>query len=99
MNISSVVITTSPEHVQEVKDSINSLDLCEVHFHGSHGKIVATIEGESIDDHMKILKSIQNIRFVLSAGLAYSYCEEELKKSFDKFDALNNPVPDDLSEV
>jgi nitrate reductase NapD len=99
MNISSVVITTSPEHVQEVKDSINLLDYCEVHFHHSDGKIVATIEGESIDDQMNILKRIQDIRFVLSASLAYSYCEDELTKSLDQFDALKNRVPDSLSEV
>jgi nitrate reductase NapD len=99
MNVSSVVITTSPEHVQEVKESINSLDHCEVHFHRPDGKIVATIEGEIIDDQMNILKRIQDIRFVLSASLAYSYCEDELTKSLDQRDALKNPVPDSLSEV
>ncbi|TNF55390.1 nitrate reductase [bacterium] len=99
MNISSVVITTYPEYVQEVKDSISSLDFCDVHFNDPHGKIIATIEGENIHDQLAILKRIQGIRFVLSASLSYSYCEDELIKSLDEFEALKNPVPESLRDT
>jgi len=67
--------------MQEVIDNINSLDCCEVHFTDSAGKIVVTIEGESIADQMESLKQIQGIPFVFSADLSFSYCEDELLQS------------------
>lgn len=81
MNVSGIVVMTTEEHIQEVIDNINSVDCCEVHFNDSQGKIVVTIEGESINDQMERLKRIQSIPFVFSASLAFSYCEDELARS------------------
>ncbi len=81
MNVSSIVVKTTKEHLQEVIDNINSVDCCEVHFSDPEGKIVATIEGESISDQMERLKRIQGIPFVFSADLSFSYCEDELTRS------------------
>jgi nitrate reductase NapD len=65
----------------DVVNNINEVDLSEVHFHDSDGKIVVTIEGESISDQMEKLKIIQGIPFVFSANLSYSYCEDELTQA------------------
>ena len=86
MNVSSIVVKTTKEHMQEVTDNINSVDGCEVHFNDSAGKIVVTIEGESINDQMERLKLIQGIPFVCSADLSFSYCEDELKRSLGKIE-------------
>lgn len=84
MNVSSIVVKTTTEHLKEVIDNINAVDLCEVHFYDSEGKIVVTIEGESINDQMERMKKIQNIPFVFSANLSYSYCEDELTEALDR---------------
>jgi nitrate reductase NapD len=81
LNVSGIVVKTTKDHMQEVIDRINSVDCCEVHFSDSSGKIVVTIEGESINDQMETFKRIQGLPFVFSAGLSFSYCEDELIKS------------------
>ena len=77
MNVSSIVVKTDQEHLQEVMDNINEIDLCEVHIFDSEGKIVVTIEGKNIDDQMERMKKIQKIPFVHGADLSYSYTEDE----------------------
>jgi nitrate reductase NapD len=87
MNVSSIVIKTVPDHLSEVINKINSINLCEVHFYNSEGKIVATIEGESIHVQMECLKKVQGIPFVLNANLMYSYCEDELSVALDQINS------------
>jgi nitrate reductase NapD len=84
MNVSSIVVKTDAEHLQEVMDNINAVDLCEVHFNDPEGKIVVTIEGENINEQMERMKEIQSIPFVYSANLSYSYCEDELSDAVEK---------------
>ncbi len=99
MNVSSIVVKTTPEHLQEVILSINAVDLCEVHFHEPEGRIVVTIEGENIDEQMNRMKEIQKIPFVFSANLSYSYCEDELSVGLDQIRDNADPVPERLKEV
>lgn len=94
MNVSSIVVQTSKEHLNEVIAQINSVGFCEVHFHDPDGKIVATIEGESIKEQTERLKLIQNIPFVFTAGLAYSYCEDELTEAMGVIEG-NQPFSQD----
>ena len=88
MNVSSIVVKTSPEHMQGVIDMINSYDLCEVHFKDDDGRIVVTIEGENIEEQMKSLGTIQNIPEVFNANLMFSYCEEELTEALEQIDQI-----------
>ena len=74
MNVSSIVVKTTPENMNTVMAEINSLDFCEVHFHDKQGRIIVTIEGESIHDQIEIMKRVQNMPFVLQADLMYAYC-------------------------
>lgn len=83
MNVSSIVVTTRPEHLDDVIDGINAIELCEVHFSDDNGRIVATIEGETIDEQMERMKEIQALPDVFSANLSFSYSEEELAKGLD----------------
>ncbi len=84
MNVSSIVVKTLPENMECVIGSINEIDLCEVHFSDAEGKIVVTIEGDSIHEQMESMKCIQGMPFVVSANLAYSYCEDELAAALEK---------------
>jgi nitrate reductase NapD len=94
MNVSSIAVKTESGHLNDVVDKINQVDLCEVHFHDSDGKIVVTIEGESISDQMEKLKIIQGIPFVFSANLSYSYCEDELTQALKQMNQHQSPGHD-----
>lgn len=91
MNVSSIVVKTTKDRLPEVIAGINSIDFCQVHFHDADGKIVATIEGENINDQMERLKVIQAIPFVFSAGLSFSYCEDELIRSLEEIEGHKLP--------
>ncbi|MEN8264799.1 MAG: chaperone NapD [Nitrospirota bacterium] len=84
MNVSSIVVKTIPEHIDSVISNIKAIDFCEVHFSNKEGKIVVTIEGESIENQMEIMKCVQALPNVANANLVYSYCEEELADSLEK---------------
>jgi nitrate reductase NapAB chaperone NapD len=75
MNVSSIVVRTAAENMNTVITEINSIDLCEVHFNDTQGKIVVTIEGESVHDQIELMKRIQDLPFVLNASLMYSYSD------------------------
>ncbi len=87
MNISGVVIRVLPEHEDELVAIAQASDLCEYHLN-ENGKIVVTIEGDDVVDDMRIMNEIRKFPHVLSAEMAYSYCEEELDEERDKL--LNN---------
>jgi nitrate reductase NapD len=99
MNVSSIAVKTKPEHMEEVMQLINSIDFCEVHFHHADGKIVATVEGQSIDEQMQYLKQIENIPHVYSTSLVYSYCEGELIDAFEGIKNKNDSIPDKLMDT
>lgn len=84
MNISSIVVRTAPEHLDNVINDINGLDRCEVHFSDPDGKIVVTVEGESLDEQIASFKLIQKIPFVFNANVAYSYCEDEVENKMER---------------
>jgi nitrate reductase NapD len=96
MNVSSIIVRTIPEHLQEVMDNINAVDFCDVHFHDPGGKIVVTIEGENIDEQMQRMKKIQGIPNVFSANLSYAYCEDELTEALGQIESIGGPVPGKL---
>jgi nitrate reductase NapAB chaperone NapD len=81
MNISSVVVKTTAEKLHEVIESINKIPDCETHFFDLSGKVVVTIEGQSINAQTALMKKIQDIPFVYGVNLAYTYCEDELSES------------------
>lgn len=96
MNVSSIVVKTTQEYIQEVIENINKVDFCEVHFNDADGKIVVTIEGDSINEQMERMKKIQKIPFVFSANVAYSYCEDELISMLAQIKDTGDPVPGEL---
>jgi nitrate reductase NapD len=96
MNVSSVVVKTAPEHLNQVIAEINAVAGCEVHFSEPSGRIVVTIEGETLGEEMQTLTSLQDISHVMGADLIYSYSEDELSKAMAHFRDVQDAVPDSL---
>lgn len=74
--------------MSRVTELINSFDLCEVHFRDSDGRIVATIEGENIEEQRKRFIRIQNIPEVVNANLMFSYYVDELTEAMEQTEQI-----------
>ncbi len=98
MNISSLVITTAPQHLQQVIKSLENSGLCEIHFIDEKGKIIVTIEGENVSEEVSKVKEIEQMPHVLTADLMYSYSEEELANAIEDFKKVEELVPDVLKD-
>lgn len=81
MNISSIVVLTSPEFTEGVVDDLKNSGLCDYHLHDELGRIIITIEGESISDEMAKLKIIETMPHVIAANMQMSYTEDELEEN------------------
>ncbi|MBT3210085.1 MAG: chaperone NapD [Bacteroidetes bacterium] len=92
MNISSAVIKTLPDSINEVIEIIKASNLCEYHLDDGKGKIVVSIEGESIDDEIKAINELKKIPKVISADIVYSYMEDEIGEEIAKLEE-NELVP------
>lgn len=97
MNISSIIVRTKKEHLDEVIQKLNEVDFCEYHLDDRKGNIVVTIEGNDIDEEVSRLKLISSIPKVISAEMAYSYSENELSGLREKMEN-NIEIPDWLNK-
>ena len=97
MNISSVIVYAKSQDLKQVIDQIVETDNCEYHFHSDEGKIIVTIEGDSVDDEIRALKSLQQIPGVLSAEMVYAYSEDELDREREKLQSETG-IPDWLNK-
>ncbi len=98
MNISGVVVRTSPKHLEEVIKSLRESGMCDVHFHDEKGRIVVTIEAETTEEEIFKLKAIQGIDHVLSADLVYAYSEEELERAKQDLVMEKGEIPKIIEE-
>lgn len=76
MNISSIVVRTRPEHLEDVKASLAGVATCDVHFADDLGRIVVTVEGDADADETKRLKEILALPHVVSADFSYTYADD-----------------------
>ena len=95
MNISSAIVKTLPENAEELIIYLKASNLCDIHAH-EHGKIIITIEGESISEEIAKLREIERNPHVLSTEMIYSYSEYELEKEREKIE-MATPLPDWLN--
>lgn len=95
MNISSAVVKVLPHHENNVVKILNESNLCEVHLHEA-GKIVITIEGESINDEISAIRQIERLQYVLSAEMIYSYSEDEMDEIRENVE-MSKDVPEILN--
>lgn len=83
MNISSIIVQTIPEHLDEVVLSLKNCDVCDYHMHDELGRIIITIEGDGVQEELKKLKVIEAIPYVMSADMQMAYSEDELNSHID----------------
>jgi len=60
MNISSVVAKVKPEDLEASIKRLQEIPSCEYHLHDELGRIILTLEAESLNEEVKILKAIFN---------------------------------------
>jgi len=87
MNISSIVVQTLPDNLNQVVEDLKNCGVCDYHFHDEKGKIIITIEGESVDAELKKLRVIEAIPNVIAADMQMAYSEDELDEHIE---VLNN---------
>ncbi len=98
MNISSIVVQVKPEFVDNVLEVLQNASFCDYHFHDKEkGKIIVTVEGESVDDEIRNLKIVQSLEHVISAEMMMSYSEDELDREIKKLEN-QDPVPAMLND-
>ncbi len=98
MNISSIVVQTKPEFLEEVVSDIKTCGVCDYHIHDELGRIIVTIEGNGVAEELKKLKVIEAIPHVISADMQMAYSEDELNEHMDVLensDAVPHMLHDD----
>ena len=97
MNISSIVVQTRPEYVEEVVENLKKSGVCDYHFHDAKGRIIVTIEGEGVSEELKKLRVIESIPRVIAADMQMSYSEDELDEHIEVLKG-RNAVPKILQD-
>ena len=87
MNISSIVVQTRPEYLEQVVEDLKNCGVCDYHMHDELGRIIVTIEGDGVSEELKKLKVIEGIPHIASADMQMAYSEDELD---DHMDVLEN---------
>ena len=93
MNISSVVVQTRPEHINEVVQALQESDACDYHFHDELGRVIVTIEGDDVSEEIAKLTTIQKIPHVAAADMQFAFSEDELNEERDKLDKEGGDIP------
>ena len=83
MNISSIVVQTVPEHLDEVVASLKACEVCDYHMHDEKGRVIITIEGKGVSEELEKLRVVEAIPFVYAADMQMAYSEDELDEQID----------------
>ena len=98
MNISSIVVSVSPDYFDEVLDNLEASALCDVHFDDSLKTIIITLEGAGVAQETEKLRKIQEMEHIISAEMSYSYSEDELEKLRKDVELGQGTVPAFLND-
>ncbi len=97
MNISSVVVYTKEENLNNLIDLFQKSDQCDYFLNDDKGRIIVTIEGEGISEEIEKLNLIKSTPNVLDANIMFSYSSDELEAERNKIN-LQEDVPAWLNE-
>ncbi len=96
MNISSIVVQTRPEHLEQVVQDLQNCDVCDYHLHDEKGRVIVTIEGEGVKEELEKLRVIEEIDNVMAADMQMAYSEDELNSNMEVMNN-NDAVPEILA--
>ncbi len=97
MNISSIVVQTTPKFLDDVIATLKASAICDYHFHDEKGRIIVTIEGEGVEEEMAKLTEIQEMPHVVAADMSFAYSEDELDAERDKLEVDGTTIPEWLN--
>ncbi len=83
MNISSLVVISQQDKMNEVVQRLRDSDFCKLHTHEKE-KAIITIEASDASEEMQKIRRVESIEGVLGAYIVYTYCEQELDQERDK---------------
>ena len=91
MNISGILVITTPEETANTCERLSALEGVDVHFVDDQtGRIVITQEAESIKDEVDGLKRIRALPHIILAEMSYHNFEEDRE--------LIDALPEDLDD-
>ena len=102
MNISSIVVQTLPQYVEEVIENLKKCSVCDYHFYDKSGKIIITIEGEDVSEELSKLRVIEAIPHIIAADMQMSYSEDELDRHMrvlENADAVPKVLDQDTTKI
>ncbi len=98
MNLSSIVVLTKPEYLEEIINTIKSSNDYEYHLHDEKGRIIVTIEGKDTDEEIGKLMKLQALPHVISAEMVFAYSEDELEQAREELENSDDNTPDWLND-
>lgn len=99
MNLSGILVVTTPDQIGQVCDALNNLEGVEVyHTDESTGRIVVVQEAETIKDEVAGLKRIKELPGIVMAEMIHHYfgdnpSQESLEDIPEDLDKLTGLAP------
>jgi len=102
MNLSGILVVTTPKQVPDICDALNSLQGVEVfHTDEETGRIIVVQEAEAIRDEIDGLKRIKKIPGIVMAEMVHHYfgentetvSMEDIPEDLDAMTGLPSAVP------
>ena len=93
MNISSIVVKTTQESFESVKNAIKEIQGCEIYIEDkATNQLIVVIESQNTEEEVAINKHIESMAGVMSANMHYAYQEDEINAQLKSIDGefLNN---------
>ena len=71
MNISSVIVIPHPDHVEAVRQRLQTIDGVELHAVSPEGKMIVSLEAAGDRETTRLYETISLLDGVLSASMVY----------------------------
>ncbi|MCW8962181.1 MAG: chaperone NapD [Gammaproteobacteria bacterium] len=92
MNLSGILVVTTPPEIDALIDTLNAMPGLEVHnVDRDSSKLIVVQEAESIHDEIDGLKKIKKLPGIVLADMVYHYFAED--------ESLMPELPEDLDEL
>lgn len=101
-NVSSLVVLCAQKDIESLWGKINAIKGAECHYQDASGKIIVTLESQSIEEEIKLLKQIERLEGVLSAQMIYAYHSTELealREEIQKQDRIPKVLQDEQTSA
>ena len=104
MNISAILVATTPEYLEQLKVEIDAIEWAEVHHVEEQGRMIITIEGKDLDEDLERIKFLNTLPGVITASMIQYYFEDEMEGMWESVHSKDpNTIPayldnDDLNQ-